>query len=347
MPNPTPAKPFKSYDELISLLLSRGMEIPDKDRAKRKLSQLGYYRLSGYWYNSRKIAKDANGNIIPSPLNTYNQRRPAKNSTSNPNIIPLRSDDFVEGTCFDDIISLYLFDKKLRLIMMDALERIEIYIRSIIAHEMGNLDPIAYEDKQYISKCFWDGKHETKGFLWDKWKSEHEVHLSRSHEDCIKWHRIMNKQIPFWVAIETWDFGLLSKYFSYLKYNFQIKITSRIDANLKPNILENWLKQLNVLRNRCAHHIRIWNQPTGNNTLATSGIPSIQKLQLSETARKRQCGLIAVICFLLHRINPTSQWFDRLCLLIKAHILLYPSHACAMGFSDATLSELAKIEQEL
>ena len=315
-----PAKPFKSYDDLISLLLSRGMVITDKDRALRKLSQIGYYRLSGYWYVFRKIAKDANNKIIPSPLNTNNQRHQSKNSTSNPNIIPMRSDNFLEKTYFDDIISLYIFDKKLRLIMIDALERIEIYARSLIAHEMSKFDPLAYKYNQYISKIFWDGIHETKGVLWEKWKSEHEEHLCRSNEDCIKWHRQMNKQIPFWVAIETWDFGLLSKYFSYLKHSYQTKIATRIDINLKAHILVNWLKQLNVLRNRCAHHTRIWNQHTGDNTLAISEIPAMQQIQLSNDARRRQCGLIAVIWFLLHKINPTSQWFERLCSLIKTHV---------------------------
>jgi abortive infection bacteriophage resistance protein len=44
----TPPKPHRNYSELVSLLEKRGMIIPDKKRAERKLSQIGYYRLSGF-----------------------------------------------------------------------------------------------------------------------------------------------------------------------------------------------------------------------------------------------------------------------------------------------------------
>ena len=58
-PSPKPPKPFRSYSERVDLLSARGMDVgPDPQRAVRKLSQIGYYRLSGFWYPCREIEVD-------------------------------------------------------------------------------------------------------------------------------------------------------------------------------------------------------------------------------------------------------------------------------------------------
>jgi abortive infection bacteriophage resistance protein len=128
-------KPFKDYRELVSRLKSKGMTIRDEDRAVRKLSQIGYYRLSGYWHVCRIPIVDSIGeNVI--------------NKITN---VPERKDEFFRGTSFDNIVTLYLFDKKLRLLLLDAIERVEIYIRTIIAHELGKIDSLAYKKEKFIA----------------------------------------------------------------------------------------------------------------------------------------------------------------------------------------------------
>lgn len=62
----SPAKPFKSYAELSALLTSRGMELNDPSRAERKLAQVGYYRLSGFWFPCREFLRDSQGNVSTS-----------------------------------------------------------------------------------------------------------------------------------------------------------------------------------------------------------------------------------------------------------------------------------------
>nr|MBU5205801.1 Abi family protein [Vibrio cholerae] len=59
MPPLTPPKPFRTYSDLVGILTARGMQIKDIPRAERKLAQLGYYRLSGYWYPARQFQLDA------------------------------------------------------------------------------------------------------------------------------------------------------------------------------------------------------------------------------------------------------------------------------------------------
>lgn len=95
-------KPFLEYDELIDRLQERGMIIKDFSRARRKLIQVGYYRLSGYWFTARQFQQDQNRK------RTY-------------------LDSFRPETTFEDVFDLYLFDKRLRIEFTDALERIEIF----------------------------------------------------------------------------------------------------------------------------------------------------------------------------------------------------------------------------
>ena len=98
-------KPPLTIDEQVQLLLQRGMS-GEPDVMAQRLTAVNYYRLSGYMYSFR-----------------------------NPD------DTFKPGTTFDLVWNTYVFDRHLRLLVMDAIERIEIAVRSLIAyhhaHEHG------------------------------------------------------------------------------------------------------------------------------------------------------------------------------------------------------------------
>ncbi len=317
------AKPFLPYQKQLALLQSRGMVIDDLDHALKKLEEISYYRLSGFWYVFRQVVFDNSGNII-------RQRY-------NPNI-PKRLDEFYPGTAFNDVLDLYLFDKNLRLLILDALERIEIYIRALIAYEMGKSDPMAYENDRYIDAVFLSVPQGKNFIPWEQWKKENQAHLDRSHEDCIKWHRESGRQIPIWVLTEAWDFGLMSKYFSMLKRKYKNKICFRIDRNLTPDVLNNWLFELNILRNRCAHHTRIWNQ-TAKNPLLIPNIPYFQRINLSINSRKKLCGLIAVMWFIVHKIGSSSSWLDKVGELIELQSEKDYFKTDSMGFMQPVINE--------
>ncbi len=108
MPSLPLIKPHLKYPELVARLKERGMIIPDEARAIRKLSQIGHYRLSGFWYPCRRPKFDNDGNFL-------------KDSKTG---LPVRDDRFQDNINFNDIIELYLFDKKLRQLMLDGIERI-------------------------------------------------------------------------------------------------------------------------------------------------------------------------------------------------------------------------------
>ena len=319
MSSPAATKPHKSYSELVSLLESRGMIIPDKQRAERKLSQIGYYRLSGFWHPCRKIAKGSDGK----GLKHFATHR------------FIRRDQFQDQTNIDEIIQLYIFDKKLRLLMLDAIERIEIFIRTITAHEMGYHDPLAHQNPQFINPKFqktWTGRNKGPRNLWNEWTIRQSELIQRSREDCIQWYLTTQKQIPIWVAVEAWDMGTLSKYFELLNGKYQRRICSRLGGPNEKE-LRNWLREINTLRNRCAHHTRIWNQSV-NSPLLVPKIPYFQRLNLTSRARQRMFGMIAILWFLVHQIGPSSHWLNQVADLIDAKPAIAACPNTSMGFSD-------------
>jgi abortive infection bacteriophage resistance protein len=99
-------KPHLTLDQQAELLAGRGMQL-DQAEAVRWLSMVGYYRLSGYWY-------------------PYRQRTAAG-----------RADEFETGTSWTHVVALYDFDRRLRLLLLDALERIEIGMRARIGYNLG------------------------------------------------------------------------------------------------------------------------------------------------------------------------------------------------------------------
>ena len=101
------------------------MDVGDHARAESYLGQLGYYRLSGYWYPARQTSVGADAAGDP---------------------IPVVGDQFRPGTTFQRAVDLYVFDKRLRLLMLDALERIEVSVRVQASLILSARDPFAHRD---------------------------------------------------------------------------------------------------------------------------------------------------------------------------------------------------------
>ncbi|MCZ1075707.1 Abi family protein [Rhodococcus sp. A5(2022)] len=118
-------KPPLSLDELVDRLAERGLQIPDPDRARRYLRHIGYYRLSPYTIPFQDGGSDHL---------------------------------FREGTAFDDVLDLYAFDRALRLLVIDALERVEVAVRAALTDHMSTTydDPHWYTDSDHFHHR---GKH--------------------------------------------------------------------------------------------------------------------------------------------------------------------------------------------
>lgn len=288
-------KPFLTLDKQITLLASRGLDIPDTAFAKDCLMNIGYYRLSGYWYPMResKTVKNADGD---DELEV--------------------TDMFREGSDFSQIIELYTYDKRLRLLLLDLLERIEIAIRTDITLQLGQYSPWAYRDPQYFDPKFnsviLPNRSATQfaDFLNDfdtktvpRSKAEFVKHFQEKYSDPL----------PIWAAVELWDFGTLATLFEGMKVQDRRAITQRYGL-VKPDLLPSWIRSLAYARNACAHHSRLWNKPPVRQPkLPKLGeVPALDHLHTDRYSNQRLYAVIAIMRYMQQVIGPQSTWANKL-----------------------------------
>ena len=122
------SKPYLTLDQQLALIASRGMGVSEPAKAKDYLKRIGYYRLSGYWYPYRHSTITGSRLVI--------------------------GDNFRPGTEFAEIVDLYVFDKRLRLLMLDVVERIEISLRVQITLQLGQYHSHAHREPQHLHGNF-------------------------------------------------------------------------------------------------------------------------------------------------------------------------------------------------
>jgi len=211
-------KPPTTYEEQLKILKDRNLIIPSQMRAFEVLEKINYYRLSAYFL-------------------TFKQE----------------GDMFKEGTTFDKIYNLYEFDRKLRNLIMEQLESIEIAFRTHIAYYIAhNFGPLGYMEsnnftnEQYNSQ-FMD---ELRKELGRRRKNE----LFVTHYDDF-----YGAKYPIWLAIEVTTFSQLSKLFRNLKNKDKSNIAKE-NYQIPYKYIQNWLRVLSQLRNVCAHYGRLYNK---------------------------------------------------------------------------------------
>jgi abortive infection bacteriophage resistance protein len=170
------SKPWQSYEEQLDLLLSRGLQVTDRPMALEYLKRIGYYRLSGYWFPFRARS----GPLVLLDDRGRKPSRPNKVET-------IALDSFEPGATFENAVKLYVFDKQLRLLAMDALERIEIALRVDISHTLGKLDRFAYLRPELFHPDFGHKLDKKKGVSGHhEWLSKHAQLISRSKEEFVR-----------------------------------------------------------------------------------------------------------------------------------------------------------------
>ena len=213
----TYSKPY----ELVSLLKTRGLNIADEGKAEHYLSHIGYYRLSAYMY----------------PLLSF----------------PKELKMFKQGVTFDQVMMLYRFDKKLRMLLFNEIEKIEVAVRCAIVNygtEMTG-DPFWMTNVRNFS-------NPTKFN-----RSIHliEEELNHTKEDFINnfLETYSDQYPPSWMLTEILPFGIITNIYSNIK-NKRIKKRIAQSFGLQVSPFESWLTVITVTRNSCCHHARIWNR---------------------------------------------------------------------------------------
>lgn len=293
-------KPYLNFDQQLELLRSRGLEVTNESVALEYLRRLGYYRLSGYWYPFRK----------PIPLE----------SKTSKSARPRRSDDFMAGAKFQDAVELYVFDKRLRLLILDAIERLEVAFRVDIAYLLGARNPFAYQVESLLHGNFTKKINPKTGKTgYEDWLIKHDQLIHRSKEDFVAHYKMKyGLPLPIWVAIELWDFGLLSRFYQGMAVKDKAAIAAKYGIP-DGQIMESWLRTLNYARNVVAHHSRLWNR------------------NLIDQPKLPVKGQMPMFDFLIGNIYSSSRIYIVLCIL--AHFMKY---VCPRSSWCARLGDLVR-----
>ena len=253
------------------------MAFSDERDAAHHLTHIGYYRLTSYW-------------------------------------LPYEADHashaFKDGTRFEDVIRHYSFDRDLRLLLMDAIERVEIAVRTrwvfvmVEAHGThAHLDPTLFATKS--------GKNGTS--IWDHSKGcadlrkEHD----RSQETWVKHFRSKYDEPlpPLWASCELMTLGAFSKWY---KYTAQSGLRNKVARSfgIDEAVLASFLHHISVVRNICAHHARLWNR---NFTLILTlpKRPGTLGSSLNTNDVRKIYNTLTMLAFLLDSICPSSSWRRR------------------------------------
>ena len=240
------AKKFKTYEELLEFLKKdKKLLIPDEEKAKQILKKTGYFSLiSGY------------KEIFKNPITrTYHI-----------------------GTTFDDIYSLYQFDRELRSIFLKYILIAERSIKASLSYHFSK----TYGEQQieYIAISNYDiaNKNNRKGI--QKFISILSGYLSnKSDYAYITHYQIKHHNVPLWVLIQVITLGQVAHMFDYLKDTVPIKVC-RDFHNIERTQMHTFLSVMTKHRNACAHGERLFNYVTKDSIKNTSihkklGIPEI------------------------------------------------------------------------
>lgn len=282
--------PYNNVHDLVQLLILRGLEVSNSNKAERYLSTIGYYRLSAYMVPLMKMPKSLK--------------------------------QFKSGASFKQAMMLYRFDKKLRMLIFNEIEKVEVAIRSTIVNTICELtgdkfwmtNPIHFADANKFSNTL----------------SLINKEVRRSHEEFIVKFRT-NFTDPFppaWMLAEILPFGYITNIFCNLKdKRLKKKVAQQFYLQVPP--FESWMTKLYLTRNDCAHHARIWNKRNSMNPTIPNRIT--RPWITLPTDPLKVYHDICIIKYLLDVVNPNND------LLAKLRWLFvdFPEiDLKAMGFPD-------------
>ncbi len=289
-----------SIGQQIQQLKERGLTIEDSDNAPHYLSHISYYRLAGYWWPMQ----DDKVNHI-----------------------------FKPNSKFCDVIALYNFDRELRLLLFDIIEKIEISLRTkLIYHLSHEFDPWWFQN----FNIFQNAPDLVKTL------STIEEEIDRSKDTFIKEHKKKHKDDgrfpPAWKSLEQTSFGALSKLYGNLKNNISSKdIIAKEFGTVNHTYLPSWLQSIAQIRNYCAHHSRLWNRNLpGSPKLLPS--PPNRWIQDVPKPHEFQSLYVHLCCmkYLLNVVQPENNFGERLESLLNKYANVDPN---ALGMKQKWRNE--------
>jgi abortive infection bacteriophage resistance protein len=270
---------------------------------------VGYYRLSGYWYPFRESLPQQHG----------------------PRVV---LDTFAAGTTLVQVADVYEFDRKLRLLVMDGIERVKVSVRFHVGHVLGRRGAFAHADPDALDDNFAGNGIASPPALnkWmqtghSQWLRRRQDEERRSKADFVKHFRAKyGPPLPVWVVTEILDFGGLSYLYDGMIQRDRDEVTAALglfDASGAGNsgVLKSWLKNLNYIRNICAHHARLWNVNVIEQISPRTVRPIPELTHIADSGGNitfRVYATLALLALLTTRIHPGDEWTTRLRALVDA-----------------------------
>ena len=281
-----------SISDQIQKWESRGLIVADKASAARHLSNISFYRFRAYTYPFQ------NNNLSNQP--------------------------FAGKVTFEQILRHYIFDRELRLLVFDAIERIEVALRTQIIYQYS----MAYGGH-------WPGNsslYRNAGLFQKDWQAL-QKEVNRSTEVFIKHYRqTYTSPIdpPSWMSLEVTSLGMLSKLFENLRMCQEKRAVAQHFGLGSPDVLASWMHAFSNIRNICAHHSRLWNRVlTKSSALPKRPLVQPWLTDINIPTNKLYISLSCML-YILQQISPGHSVKQELKNLLQ----IYPEIQTAqMGFS--------------
>lgn len=285
-------KPPLTFDQQIAHLASRGLLIPDVEKAKHRLGHLNYYRLRAYWLGMEG-PKGLNGEHV-----------------------------FQPGAGIETALALYAFDRSLRLLVMDAIEQVEVSVRTRWAYHLS---------LNYGSHAYMDASVFRNSAAYQRCLEGLKEEINRSQETFIDHYRKTYTDPllpPIWAACEVMSFGQLSRWISNLK---QRKDRQQIanPYDLDEKVLCSFLHHLTHVRNLCAHHSRLWNRRFTITMQIPTSRPGHALGWFNASADRQVYNTLVMLGVLTKVIDPDSLWSCGIRVLLDGSPQADPA---SMGF---------------
>ena len=208
-------KQFKNLEQQIEILKHRGVIIKDEAYAQNVLLRENYFFINGYRH---LFIKDHN--------------------------------DFLPGTTFEELYSLFLFDRSIRNVFFKYILVIENNLKSITSYQLSK--KYGYRERDYLKpKNFTQipDKQRQLNDLLKKMKRQIRVNGSQ-HTATL--HYVSNYgYIPLWILVKVLSFGIVSEMYSVLKAEDQRDIARTY--GIEADDFQTYLPILANYRNLCAH----------------------------------------------------------------------------------------------
>lgn len=284
--------------EYVSFLKSQNLILSDdplsrhsKEKASHYISRVGIQRFHSYYIPFHDLLRDGNPNNIG----------------------------------LDDVLCLYKFDRRLRLLVLDAIERIEVATKTYICSEL---------EEHY-------GKHYLNQSL--EFLPKNLVFGIASNIERIPWNTNF-RDVELLQIIETADsasiaeamtLGQASKIYEKLPVKLKIRVSRKFGVNYE--IFEKWLRRLTLVRNASAHHSRLWNFVHGD-AIKVPGVitTKLGVKKIPNRAQKKFYSSALIIHHCLQRVARRTKWHQKLYEIMNAKDLSPEGiHlATQMGFPD-------------